>query len=189
MIEIYVKWVIQYLNKIINLKDYDNKIKNSNLHYIPINENEIDYYQKFSKPYLDFFYIRNDINLDKLTDEEKKFIEYNQSHEFNEEIEKFISITLDKVTKIDNDKFDRFLITYGAPSKRYLAYNDSLVIGFRFDEYNNDNNLSDLDWRNNYFDKLEYYNNISNEIKKIGREKLNKDISIIRYNEYTITKK
>lgn len=187
MIEIYNMWLIEFLNKKINLKEYDEKIKNSDLHFVMVKD--LDYYQKMSKPYLNYFYIRNDINIDKLSDEEKEFMEKNKENDINLNIEKFINDTLDKVIKIENDNDENFIVDYGAPSNNYMAFNDSLVIGFRFDEYNNDNNLNDDDWMNNYNAKMQYLNELVKEMMDIGKVVLNKSIRIIKYNEFTITKK
>ncbi len=183
---VYVKWLICYLNKYINLDGYDKKIKNSELYYVPIKDEKIDYYQEKSRPYLEYFYIRNDVEIDKLSDNEKKFIDDNKNIEYNEEIEKFIVDTMNKVL-FKEFKEGRVLTTYGSPAKKYLAYNDSIVIGFRFDEYNNDKKLERLVWSQNYFDKLKYLKEIGEEIKRIGKERLNRDITVIIYNEYTVT--
>jgi len=186
MKEIYVKWLINYLNDMIYLIEFDKKIKENELCFVPIKSDEIDLYQKYSKAYLDYFYIRNDINIDILNQDEKKYLEENNNKEYDDEIKKYIELTLDRVLFSRNMSGSRKLVLYGPPLQNYMAYNDSIVIGFRFDEYNNEKKLADKEWMDNYIQKMKYIDELFSKIKEIGRTKLNKDIFIIKYNEYTI---
>ena len=188
MKEIYVKWIIEYLNNKINLKELDDKVSKSELRFIEIKEEDLDYYQKLSRPYLKYFYIRNELNLDKLVEDEKKFIENNKEKVYDLEIENFISKTIDKVILLEDTKFDKFKIAYGPLRDEYMAYNDSIVLGFRFDEKAKIDGLDDDMWLKNYLDKMLYIKKLVEEVKIIGQEKLNKEVKLIKFDEYSVTK-
>ena len=79
----------KYLIKTIRLDQYDESLKNSNLSFVNIIENQ-DVYQLMNSSLLNYFYIRNNIYLDKLTNDELNFLKQqltSLNYNINEEIE------------------------------------------------------------------------------------------------------
>lgn len=144
----------EYLYEILNLKEIDNKIKSLNA-----NINYNNFYKDISNLDMDFVFIRNNIFLDRLTQEEFiKFKELYNSEEHNE-LKDFIENTYKKLiifdTNISSDKVVNYDPLYG----RFLAHNNALVIGIIAD--NNEELINYLK------QKEEEYSNILNIPVKI----------------------
>lgn len=60
----------QYLNQQFHLERYNMFLKNSDLHFIPAEKENVTTYQQRSFLNLDYIYIRNDIYLDRLSDDD-----------------------------------------------------------------------------------------------------------------------
>ena len=72
---LYRKLFTEYIIEKTELKKYDEEIKNSNLNFIPVEEEKMDIYQYFSCDILKYFYIRNNLYLEKLDKKDINFLE------------------------------------------------------------------------------------------------------------------
>ena len=146
---VYMEWFINLLILKTNIKEMDDEIKKSKYKFIKIDDEKLDFYQSFSRNYLDYFYLRNNLYLYRLNKEEYLFIVNrikSNNYSFDDEVEKFILNTYRKVifenvkdfkkARINHDKYDM---------GRYIE-NDSLIIGFR---YETNNELNGKDWYDN----------------------------------------
>ena len=151
---LYMYYFTKYLIKTIRLDQYDESLKNSNLSFVNIIENQ-DVYQLMNSSLLNYFYIRNNIYLDKLTNDELNFLKQqltSLNYNINEEIESFIEKTYKKLIfeTINNNPNMIAKISHGPiSSSAFFSRNDALVIGFRYDEFNL-NGKDEKTWHENY---------------------------------------
>lgn len=188
----YRKLFTQYIIEKLNLKKYDDEIAESKLNFIEVKEKQMDIYQYFSKDKLKYFYIRNNIHIEKLTDEEQKFLQKIKLEEPNElgDIEKdFIEKTYSKVIfedVLENGEICN--VFYGPDSRSFISSNNSIVIGMRYDEFEN-NGLDDEKWDELHEKQLDFWDELKERMELELKMKINKHISIIRYDDFSIEKR
>lgn len=182
---IFTKYIIEELN----LKKYDDEINNSELNFNPISDIDMDIYQYFSSEFLKFFYLRNNIYIEKLTNEEKSFLEgigNIKNKELDEQTREFIKQTYKKVIfeDIKGDKKNYFTF-YGPNSKNYMASNDSLIIGIRYDEFNLCG-LDDKKWDEFHLKQIDFLSELFYRFVIENKNKLDVPIIILQYNRFSI---
>lgn len=184
----YYHYLLEYLCKKTDIEKSDNILKNSELNFVNIDEENMDLYQYLSSTKLSYFYIRNNIYIENLSVEEQRIlIKYVKCSEYNDEIEKLIENTLNKVI-IENGSQKEVNIPFGPITTKFMCKNGSLVIGVRYDEFNL-NGKTDDEWDMNH-DKQEQLLfqetlNLEYEIS----QKLNIPVKIIKYDDFSIKKK
>lgn len=186
---LYHSLMTKYIDKLVNLKEYDDMFATSDLNFHPVDENSFDIYQKLSSDELKYFYIRNNLYLDRLSDNEQKFLEsklISGNENLDAETIKFMSTTIMKVISESYNK-DSSLFFYGPRSMEYAVPSDSIVIGFRYDRYYSEG-MTDEEWNSNVekqdsykFDKLSDLGGKLAQIESVG-------IYLIEYNDYSITR-
>lgn len=173
----------KYFDKVI--KKYDDMIFSSNLNFSPVKDNEKDFYQYYTNNNLKYYYIRNNIYLNALSESEINYLNNkwnNNDFEFTEEDSKFIENTFNKVIKEDYGIDEPFDIAYGPDTSYYNKLNNSLVIGFRYDAFNDSHN-DDL------YDKQQYLcTNVNNKLEKKLNSLTNIPVSVLEYNKYSVDK-
>ncbi len=126
--------------KQLGLGKYEDAIKNSGLNFIPIEDAEQDFYQYYSNANLDYYYIRNNLYIHRLSEAEKEYLQNKlnkQDYSLNEQDINFISRTLSKVIKeVHKNVTEPFRTNFGPVSSNFFALNNALVIGFRYDMFN-----------------------------------------------------
>lgn len=185
----YRKLFTEYIIKEANLIKYDDKISSSKLNFRPIDIEDMDVYQYFSSNVLKYFYIRNNIYIEKLTNEEREMLCQNIKDEnckLTPDIEEMIKNTFQNVIFEDVGKDGKnYMIPYGPNSRSFLAKNNSLVIGMRYDEFYEDG-LDDESWELLYNERVTYlYTFFYNMIQNI-KNKFDIPINILQYNEFSI---
>jgi len=190
---IYRNFFSQYFIKVLNLKNKDNIIKESNLDFKKINSKDMDMYQYFTKEELDYIYLRNNIYIEKLNSEEldflNKYITYDDL-KLDEQIERFIKNTFEKVIFEDITGDNKIAyISYGTDSFKYYLKNNSLVIGLREDTFFK-GELTDKEWFEQHKKKNEFLNVFINNMESEFRI-MNIDIPIrvLVYSEYSVKKR
>lgn len=186
--ELFTKYIIDKLE----LNKYDEELANSNLNFKPVDEEKMDIYQYFSKNELKFFYIRNNIYIDKLNEKEIEFLineTNNNTIEENEKVKQFIECTYKKVIFEDVGKDGKKYITfYGPNSRNYTARNDSLVIGMRYDEFYS-NELNDKDWDELHIKQMRYLPEVFNKLILEQRDKVSIPIEVLQYNDFSVKRR
>ena len=124
---IYRRFYTEYLIKKLRLLDYDKLLQELN-----IENNDLDFYKRYSSDYLKYIFIRNNLYVSKLTEEEKEYLLRNENSDLNEEIESFIERTYKRVI---NGFGDNDYCFYGKQIKTYAAKSDMIVIGIYDDKY------------------------------------------------------
>ena len=120
-----------------NIKQIDNEFIKSSLKYISITESQQDFYQLISCE-LKYFYIRNNLYIQRLSKDESGFIMSrinNNNYAYDSEVEQFIKNTFKKVIS-EGDGYINFY-NFGPTHLDYSAPVDSLIIGFRNDDFEN----------------------------------------------------
>lgn len=186
---LYNKLVVDYLDKNLKLSDFDNHFKNNELNYIKVNDNDMDIYQYLSSDFLNYFYIRNNLHLERLDNDEYKFLinkSLNNDDSLDETSEMFINKTIKKVLSESLD--GEYEINYGPSNPKFYAQTNSLVIGFRYDEFNNEG-VSDEVWDNNHEKQIDdiFQTFLDLEIQAENFKLM--PVKIIQYNEYSVKKK
>lgn len=184
LLSVYMNVFIKYLCYKFNLQYYDSLIKNSEYNFLPVEEKNMDIYQKFSKEYLKYFYIRNNIYIEKLDENELAFlreIAFSPNKKNNEEIVEFIESTFKKVIFEDalNDG-SKCMVFFGEDSQYYSCVNDSIVIGLKYDEFNL-NNLSDEEWDELHDKQYEFIDLIVSRMNKELNNDCNINLNILKY--------
>ena len=99
----------------------------------------------------------------------------------------FIKETYPKVISevINEDQMLTGLINYGPISKSTLALNNALVLGFRYDEFNQ-NGLSDEEWEKNYLEQIKMLETFISNMERELSQKLGIICNIIKYDEFSV---
>ena len=189
----YRKMLSEVFIKKYNLKELDNAFINSNLHFVTADSKKMDCYQNFSSNELKYFYIRNNVYVERLSKEDKSFIKrIIDSNDFSmtDEIEQFIDRTYSEVIKEDVSSKDgeKVFVQFGPDSRSYIVPNDSIVIGFNYDEFA-DNGLTDDEWYERHLKQLDFMVNTLNDDIRLLNENSNHLVNILKYNEYSILKR
>ena len=191
---LYSSFLYDYLIKHTSIKRSDDTLKNSTIYEFPtISEDDMDLYQYLSIGKLNYFYIRNNIYIERLSKEEHEFLVNrikNKKYEFDDEVDKFINDTFKKLIfeNVDEKNTPNIDLNFG-PSSSYSFYasNDSLVIGERFYPYVKD--LSTDELRQKYMDRQMYISDYLNKVKEILTNELKMNVAVIEYDEGSIKKK
>ena len=174
---IYKKYFEIYLNSQINLKEYDESMKNSELDFgilqskVNIKSNLEEYLN------LNYFYILNNFYIEKLTDEEKQILMSNNE----EEIFNLIKNTYKNIITYTREDIpnNRFKINYTfSTSKESFSYNDELVVAIYYGK-NTIDLISKENYLDNYNKKQEFLNDLSNNLSNEIKSKLDLDCKII----------
>lgn len=180
----------KYIIKTLELKKYDQLISKNTISFLPVKKDEMDIYQLFNSDDLTYLYLRNNIHLVNLTNDERKdFFEMLKKYDmqYTSELEEFISSTYRKVIYEDIENNYSTLVNFGPISQSFMAPNNSLVIGIRFDEFNL-NGKSDSEWDSNHNLQLDYISEISAQISTLAENRLKIQCFVIKYNEFSIIK-
>jgi hypothetical protein len=189
---VYSKLFRNYIIETLNLKKYDDELLNSGLNYLKVSDENMDIYQDFSKNDLNYFYLRNNLYIERLSIEEKEFlykIFIGDKSITEEQIKLFIENTYYKVIfeNVNND--GNILNTnYGPDSSEFYVSNNSLVIGVRYDQFNL-NGMSDKEWDDLYQKQTFNLIDVIGKIEKNENDKLKVPVNIIVYDDYSIKKK
>lgn len=85
------------------------------------------------------------------------------------------------IEALENDK------NVGPTSSSFFARNDALVIGFRYDEFN-DEGMDDETFDINYENQQKYYKSLNKQLENELKNKLQIPVTIIEYDENSIKK-
>lgn len=177
--------------KTICINDFDEAIKNSGLNFIPIEDENQDFYQYYNNSGLTYYYVRNNIYLERLTEEETKFLKSKLSSQdlsLTKEDMNFISQTFSKVIKEIHDGVEEpFDTNYGPTSTGYFAPSNALVIGFRYDRFKN-NGMDEDRFFENLMKQKSYSLNLNSQLQEILQSQLQLPVKVIEYNENSVKK-
>lgn len=186
---LYRKLFTEYIIEILDLKKYEEKIMNSDLNIKAIECEEMDFYQLFSSDILKFFYIRNDIYVEKLNDNERNFLKtrlLENKFELDDKAKSFIETTY-KVVITDEYELPSTIIYYGPNTIKYSAVSNALVLGMRYDEFSVDG-LDDSAWKYRYEEQFKFLYSLFDRMEVILSDIIEIPVNVIKYNEYSVVK-
>lgn len=189
---IYRELFNEYIIQKLELEKYDYEILKSEYKLKQVAEDNMDLYQYWTNNKLKYLYIRNNIYIEKLDKKELKWLENRiiaNRDNLDDDAKKFIERTYVKVifedTGRDGKKYNAF---YGPTTTKYMARNDSIVIGIRYDDYYS-YNMSDQEWGELRKKQLDFLKTKIRTIIEEQKSKVENPIAIIQYNDYSIEKK
>ena len=186
----YHNLITQYMANKMGLSLIDRTIENSSLNYVSIKEEDMDIYQYLSSDIMNYFYLRNDIHLERLDDNEIAFLKNlsnNEQVELNEEIILYIESTMSKALSSLIDE-PNVLATYGPNAMEYKVPSNSLVIGFRYDEFNLDG-MTEEEWDSNHDEKMMDLSDMFELLYDNLRKFKIMPVEIIQYSDTSVEKK
>lgn len=179
----------KYLVRKFSLDSYDKFFDKARLRFMPVKDEDKDYYQYISGMDLNYIYLRNDIYVEKLSAEDideilnlsNNFIEYPKEETFE-----LIERTYHDVIDISNETGDTFMCCYGPDSDDYWFPSNELVIGFRHDDFA-DNGLGEGElWEENNIRQIVFINGFLDDIRKNTAKITQEQVNYVWYNDYTI---
>jgi len=136
---VYNILLIQFLMKEYYLKDVDEQLAKRVGDFIPISKEMMDLYQYSSLGFLKYFYLRNNIYIERLSDDDKRYLFeiYNSgNYSLNEERENFIRRTyLNTILEYPNNTNRNFC--YGPDNRKFIKPGNAIIIGVRYDQFSN----------------------------------------------------
>lgn len=143
----YLSLFEKYLNKRLELFKIDQEFSKSLLSFEKVKEDDKDFYQAIASDELNYLYIRNNLYIERLTENELKYLgsKFDSSEEDINQIDfEFIESTFKKVIFENAIENGQMLLNFGPENGRFEALNNALIIGFRYDILaNHRNNQAD----------------------------------------------
>lgn len=181
MYSVYMEWFINLLVSKTDITKFDKEIKNSNLKFTKTKDDKLDFYQKFSRDYLDYFYLRNNLYLYRLNKEEYNFIIdriKNDKYIYDKETEKFILDTYKKIIFEKVKDYKKAKVNHDVHDMGRYIENNAIIIGIRYD-INND--LKGKEWYDNLKLQEKEIAKISTELLKNLNSFFSNNVAIIDY--------
>lgn len=182
----YRELFTEYIEKKLELKKYDEKIIKSKLNFHRIQSENMDIYQYFSCEVLKYIYVRNNIHIERLTKEDKIFLELQSGNvKLNKETITFVERTYEKIIFEDILKSGEIcMIQYGPNSSNFFARNDAVVIGIRYDKFVEQEINNNWDRSNEK--QREFLFELMQEMNKEFKEKLKVPVVVIEYDDLSV---
>ena len=188
---LYSELLYRYIISKLNLKRYDDMIKNSKNNFKEVNILNMDLYQYLASDYLNFFYIRNNLYIERLNCEEIKFLKTINDSNINsrDNINLFIEKTYEKVCLENLDPKNNYDIVYSKyDDLEYYKLNNCILIGYRFDDYYVSNNITDEEWNKQDNNRQFELNCIEIGLSKKCKDILKVPVYFQKYNMFNINK-
>lgn len=185
----YRKLFTVYIMQKLKLKSYDKKIEKSELGFTANKKQDMDIYQYFSSDILKYFYIRNNIYIEKLNKKEIDFLEkkiQSKNYELDDETMQIIESSYKRVIFEDVLKNGELCKTlYGPNSSNFFADNNAIIIGVRYDEFA-ENKLNDDEWDELHQQQVEFLESLITRMNKNLNSNSAVPIEILEYSEFSI---
>ena len=182
----YNNLLVQYFMKNYYLSNVDKEMEKHSNTYPEIDSSEKDLYQKSSEGYLKYFYIRNNIYIERLNQEQLNYLLsiYNSDDlSLDQEKEKFIETTyLDVIL----EKHDKYIadVNYGPDSLNFYKPNNSIIIGVRYNQFKNINN--DKETLKNFAQAEGKLQVLTNFLEYKVKRKNKVPFYVIKYDDFSI---
>lgn len=183
---IYKKLVELLLAETTLIDECDILLKQSELQYKPVTSDEKDIYQEGS--IFEYFYLRNTLYVECLP---KEYIDYLLSLDLEhlslgEKEREIISTTL-QIVITNNHPDHSHLTNYGPFSAEFFAPINGLVIGVRYDPYEDQNapGYDDDLWFENNIKQDEFLNGLCTKLENDFKSETFQ-LKVIRYNENSV---
>ena len=182
----------RYLLNKLPLGEYDERIDKSNLLFLPVNKDNMDIYQLMSTFNLKYIYLRNILNVDKLSIEDIEMIVNLKDEELSnpsKELYELIDRTYKNVLDANRDVNDvSHMICYGEDRDYFWHDSKELVFGIRQDEYSDNGLGENEEWLDNYYMQMQFLGNIILELQNKCSEILGIKVNFLYYDDVSIEK-
>ena len=172
-----------YLDKVLEIKKYDELFFRSPLEFTPVEKSARDIYQLNS--IFRYYYVRNTLYVEKLVKKDIDFVlsEYKSKNNIlSDSMQLLIKRTFGTVISSDCFYLDTHT-NYGPVSSEFMAPADGLVLGFRYDLFADGDKE---DWIDKNFERTQFLNKVLEKQKKDYQNKLFLPISIIVYDDQSV---
>lgn len=185
----YSNLLVDYLIKNCRLKEYDEAICDDSCTFQKVSEENMDIYQFLTSDKLNYIYVRNNLFIERLTQDEWKYLlsRVNKNEDFNQDDSEFIKNTFKRVIAESTDSIYNTL--FGPDNSSFIAPSNSLILGIRFDDFYSSNNESPDKWSNDNRNRLQIINIISMMLHSNLSKELDMPVTVIKYNDFSINKK
>ena len=187
----YKRLLDRYLASKFMLKKYDDKIINSNLKFLPVKQEDMDYYQYMSTLDLTYIYLRNNLYVEKLSaDDIEKIVNLTEDELNNppKEITKLIENTYSQVINCAKNQGEKIVCCYGPDFDTYWIDSSELVFGIRHDDFGANGIDDDDEWDENNNQQVSFLNDLIKEMTDECSKINNGKVNFIKYHEFTVTK-
>lgn len=186
---LYANLLIKYINSKFNISSYEERIENSGLNFVPIEESNMDSYQFISSDTLKYFYLRNTLHIDRLGKSDYMFLKNKLKKNdplLDKETEAFIARTFEKVSLENEAESNRaFCVRYGPDSNNYFGTRNSIILGFRYDEFNQQG-LDDNEWNQQYDQQIIFLTQMLADIENNINSQNDIQVQVIKYNDFSV---
>ena len=179
----YKKLFEEYLKEKLPLELIDDNMKKSDLKFVPVKKEDMDFYQITSTMNLDYIYLRNNLYIEKLSKEDLEFL--SKKDKLDEESKEFIKRTYQTVI---NPYDEKRIIFYGPENEKHLCDSTDVVLGIRYNEFEQ-NGMSDEEFQKNFLEQLRLIAQVSTLLEIASPNELGSGVKVIQYNELSIMKK
>lgn len=183
--EIYSNLLIQYFIKYYNLKEFDDVLSKDKRNFEKVSTYDMDIYQYLSSEYLNYIYLRNNIYIERLSNEELLYLSKIKDYSLNKENEEFIRNTYLRVIVESNNK--NAVTMFGPDNLKFIKRSNWVVFGIRYNRFNLKDRSKEQEWLKQDEEREKFISMLIS-IAKIQFKKINPNTSIIRYNEFCIEK-
>ena len=183
--EIYSNLLIQYFIKYYNLKEFDDVLSKDKRNFEKVSTDDMDIYQYLSSEYLNYIYLRNNIYIERLSNEELLYLSRIRDYSLNKENEEFIRNTYLRVITESNNK--NAVTMFGPDNLKFIKRSNWVVFGIRYNRFNLKDRSKEQEWLKQDEEREKFISMLIS-IAKMQFKKINPNTSIIRYNEFCIEK-
>lgn len=174
------------------LLEYDNKIYNSGLFFTPVKKEDMDIYQLLSTMNLRYFYLRNILNVDKLSFDDINYVVNLSNGEivnFDDKLFEFVNRTYKDVLNSNRENNDNIhMVCYGTDRDYYWHDSKDLIFGFRYDKYADNGLGHDKEWLNNSFEQYKLISICLGELNKECSKRLELNVYFLNYDDVSVIK-
>lgn len=184
----YNTLLIQFLIKKFYLLNVDKELEKKKDIFPEVPDENKDLYQLSASRYLKYFYLRNNIYIERLSQDDINYlyqIYKNNDFILNDEKKQFIDKTYLNII-LDNPNSNNISINYGPDNSKYIRPSNAIIIGVRYNQFSKlPNNDSVYNTYANAESQLQVLTNFLEY--KIKRD-YNIPFYVIQYDEFSTKK-
>lgn len=187
----YSSLLTDYFIKNFKLDEYDEALLDSPYSFPKLKEEDMDIYQYLAADKLSFVYLRNNLYIERLSDDEQKYlIEKAQGDEisFDDVADEFIKNTFKKVMLENGGEEDNVNVFYGPDNGNFMYPDNAIIVGIRYDDYYQLPGESQEDWLEKNNNRLQDVETLSTILETRMSKLTGVDCYAVKYNEFSVKK-
>ena len=180
VMSIYYHFLELYLDEKLGISKIEKEIDEAHPDYVPFEYG--DAYQALSNN--KYFYIRNTLYIENLSREVINYLISHSEKSIDKTIREIIEKTYKVVITSKSDDGKKYYLNYGPSECNCHAPNDSLVLGFRLTDNEEEKYGTGKEWLKYKDSKIKYIRDLLNKTQSGFSSKLGIDVKIIDYSNY-----